>query len=108
MFSFRDTESRPEIQSEKYVSRPGTPSERSVWQTPTDDAPMLVPIPSSVKLEPVSTTRPSREPLEQVVDGDFRKHLALSMPLYESGKWKYEFQMSSFTTTILKLLFAEA
>ena len=30
------------------------------------------------------------------------------MPLHKAGEWKYEFMMSSFTTTILKLLFAEA
>ena len=36
-----------------------------------------------------------------VADGDFRKQLELSVPLYELGEWQYEFQMSSFTTTIL-------
>ena len=30
------------------------------------------------------------------------------MPLYELGEWKYEFKMSSFTTTILNMLFTEA
>ena len=50
----------------------------------------------------------SRESLEQVVDGDFRKQLGLSVPLYEPGECKYEFEKSSFTTTILNLLFAES
>ena len=36
------------------------------------------------------------------------KQLELSVPLYELGEWKYEFKMSSFTTNILNLLFAEA
>ena len=61
-------------------SRPETPSEKSVWKTPIDGTPVLVPIPPSlpdrsgicaVKLEPVSKTQPSRESLEQVVDGVF-------------------------------------
>ena len=30
------------------------------------------------------------------------------MPQYKIGEWKYEFKMSSFTTTILNLLFTEA
>ena len=50
----------------------------------------------------------SRGRLEQVADGDFRKQLELSVPLYKSGEWKCKFKMSSFTTTILNLLFAEA
>ena len=41
-------------------------------------------------------------------DDDFRKQLELSVPLYEPGELKYEFKMSSFTTTILNLLFTEA
>ena len=89
---------------EKSCSRFETQSEKSLMQTATDDAPMLVPIPSSVKLESVSKTQPSRESLEQVVDGDFRKQLELSVPLYEPGEWKYELKMSSFTTTRLNLL----
>ena len=36
------------------------------------------------------------------------KQRELSVPLYEPGEWKSEFEMSSFTTTILNLLFAEA
>ena len=78
---------------------------------------MSVPIPQSPpdrsgihpeKLQSVSKTQPSCEPLEQVVDVEFRKQLVLSVPQYEPGEWKYEFKMSSFTTTILNLLFAEA
>ena len=46
--------------------------------------------------------------LEQVVDGDFRKQLDLSVPLVEPGEWKYGVKMTSFSTTILNLLFAEA
>ena len=38
----------------------------------------------------------------------FRKQLELSVPLYEPQEWKYEFKMSSLTTTILNLLYAEA
>ena len=109
--------SRPETLVEKSCSRPETPSGKSVWQTPTDGAPVLVPIPQSppdgsgicaVKLEPVSKAQPSRESLAQVVDGDLRKQLEISVPLHEAGEWNYESKMSSFTTTILKLLFAEA
>ena len=91
--------------------------EKSAKQTPTDGMAMLVPTAPSptdrsgiciVKLKPVSKTQPSRESLEQVVDGDFREQLWLSVPLYEPGKWQYQFQISSFTTTTLNLLFAEA
>ena len=66
--------------------------EKSVWQTPTDGTPMLVPIPPSVKLEPVSKTRHSRESLEQVVDGDFRKQLELSALLDELGRVEIRIQ----------------
>ena len=45
---------------------------------------------------------------EQVVEGDPRKQLELSVPRYDPGEWKYEFKMSSFATTILNLLFKEA
>ena len=81
--------SRSEILVGKSCSRPETPS-------------------CIVKLESASKTRPSRESLEQVADDDFRKQLELSLPLHKPGKWHYVFQMSSFTTTILNLLFAEA
>ena len=37
----------------------------------------------------------SRVPLKQVADGDFRKQLELTVPLYRSGEWKYEFKTSS-------------
>ena len=36
------------------------------------------------------------------------KQLESSVPQYQLGEWKYEFKMSSFTTTMLNLLFAEA
>ena len=36
------------------------------------------------------------------------KQLELSVPQYQLGEWKYEFKMSSFTTAMLNLLFAEA
>ena len=45
------------------------------------------------------------EPLEQVVEGESRKQLELSVPQYEPGEWKYEFKMSSVHFTILNLLF---
>ena len=54
------------------------------------------------------TISPSHGPLEHVVDGDFRKQLVLSVPLYISGGWKSEFKTSSLTSTILNLIFAEA
>ena len=60
------------------------------------------------KLESVSKTQPSSEPVEQVVDGDFRKQFVLSVPQYELVECKYEFKMSSFGTTKLNLLFTEA
>ena len=50
----------------------------------------------------------SAESLEHVVEDDPRKQLELSVPRYEPGEWKYEFQMLSFSTTILNLLFTEA
>ena len=58
-----------------------------------------------MKLESALKTRPQ---LEQVADNDFRKELELSVPLHKPGVWKYEFKMSSFTTKILNLLFAES
>ena len=93
--------SRPETLSEKHCSCPETltgklrsrfemSSEKSEWQTSTDDTSMSQ---SSVKS------------LEQIVEGDPRKHLDLSVSRYKPGEWNYEFQMSSFTTTILNFLF---
>ena len=88
--------SRSETLIEKPRSRPETPSEKSVWQTPTDGTPLSVPIPPSPsdrsgshpeKLESVSKTQLSSEPLEQVCDGDFRRQLVLSVPQYEPGEW---------------------
>ena len=76
---------------------------RNLWQTPTDGTPRSVPIPPSPpdrsgihveKLESESKRQPSSEPKEQVVDGDFRKQLVLSVPQHdmnlESGhtNWK--------------------
>ena len=95
---------RPEALSEKPCSRSETltgklrsrfemPSEKSAWQSSTSGTPM-----------PQSPA----ESLEQVVEDDFRKQLELSVPQYELGELKYEFKMSSFTTTILNLLFTEA
>ena len=54
------------------------------------------------------TTIPSREPLEQVAGGDFRRQLELTAPPYRSGEWKYDFKMSKLTAKILNLLFTEA
>ena len=39
------------------------------------------------------------DPLEQVADGDVRKQFELTVLLYRSGEWKYEFKTSSPTTT---------
>ena len=109
--------SRSEKPSEEPCSRPEKQSEKSVWQTPTDGTPISVPIPPSPpdrsgihpeKLESVSKTHPSSEPLEQVVEGDPRKQLVLSVLLFEPGERTYESKMPSFTTTILDWLFAEA
>ena len=75
---------------------PCPPSEqqnrKSVHQTSTE-----TPLPQS------SAGRP-----EQVIEDDPRKQLELSVPWYDPGEWKYEFKMSTFTTTILNLLFKEA
>ena len=60
------------------------------------------------KLEPMSKIQPSCEPLEQVVDGDFRKQLVSSVPQGKAGEWRYGFEMSSLTTAILNLIFKEA
>ena len=59
----------------------------------------------TVELEFATKTRSSRESLKQVAADDLRKQLKLSVPLYNG---KYEFKMSSITTTILNLLSAEA
>ena len=45
---------------------------------------------------------------EQVIEDAPRKQLELSVPQCEPGDWKHEFKKSSFTTTILNLLFTEA
>ena len=68
------------------------PSEKSVLQTSTE-----TPLPQS-----------SAEILEQVLEDDPRKQLELSVPQYEPGEKKHEFKMSSFSTTILNLLFRVA
>ena len=90
--SLKNICSRPETLTNKLSSRFEMPSDKSVWQTSTD-----TPMPQS-----------SVESLEQVVEGDLRKQLELSVPQYKLGEWKYEFKMSSFTTTKLNLLFTEA
>ena len=83
----------PETVSEKPCSR----SEKLVEEScsPSETPSFTVPLESALK------TRPSREPLEQVADDDFRKQLELSVPLHIPGEGKYEFEMSSFNTTIL-------
>ena len=92
--------SRPEAPSEKPCSRAGTltgkprsrfemPNEESVWQSSADGT---------------SMPQSSSESLEQIVEGDPRKQLELSVPQNGLGEWKYEFKVSSFTTTILNLL----
>ena len=50
----------------------------------------------------------SAESLEQVVEGDPRKQLELSVIQYKLGEWKDEFKMSSFTAAILNLLFTQS
>ena len=84
--------SRSETRTEKPFSRSEMPSEKSVRQTSAD-----IPMPQS-----------SAESLEQVVEDEPRKQRGLSVRRYEPGEWKYEFEMSSPTTTILNLLFTEA
>ena len=79
---------RSETASEKSCSRSETPS-------------------CVMKLEPASKTRLSRESLKQVVD-DSREQREFTVPLHKPGEGKYEFKMSSFTTTLLNLLFADA
>ena len=74
--------SHPETLTNKLRSRFEMPSDKAVWRTSTD-----TPMPRS-----------SSESLEQVVEGDPRKQLELSVPQYEPGEEKYEFKMSSFTT----------
>ena len=85
--------SRPETLVHKLRSRFEMPSENCVWRRTSTDTPM----PQS-----------SAESSEHVFEDDPRKQLELSVPRYEPGQWKYEFQMSSFTTTMLNLLFTEA
>ena len=80
------------ILKENPCSRLEMPSENSVWRTSTD-----TPMPQS-----------SSETSEHVVEDDPRSSSScryFSMNL-ENGK--HEFKMSSFTTTILNLLFTEA
>ena len=50
----------------------------------------------------------SIESSEHVVESDLRKQLEPSLHRYELAEWKYEFQVSLFTSTILNLLFTEA
>ena len=45
---------------------------------------------------------------EHVIEDDPRTQLQLSVPRYKPGELKYEFQMSSFATTILNLLYTGA
>ena len=71
---------------------PEEPSEKSVLLTSTE-----TPLPQS-----------SADIPEQVIEDDPRKLLELSVPQYHPGEWKHEFKMTTFTTTILNLLYAEA
>ena len=68
------------------------PNGKSACKTSSDDAPK---------------TRSSGEPLEQVVEGDPRKQLEMTVSRYKPGEWKYEFKMSSLATMMLNLLFTE-
>ena len=63
---------------------------------------------SEVSRSLTETISPSREPLEQVAGGHFRKQFELTVPLCRSGEWKYEFKTSKLSTTMLNLLFSEA
>ena len=54
------------------------------------------------------TISPSRVPLKYVASGDYHKQLVLSVSTNSNGGWKYEFQTSSLTTTILNQIFNEA
>ena len=67
-------------------------SDKSVHQVPTE-----TPLPQS-----------SAGIREQAIEDDPRKQLELSVPQYNPGEWKYEFKMSTLTTTIVDLLYAEA
>ena len=65
---------------------------------------------SGRSVQPTETPLPqssARIP-EQAVEDDPRKQLELSVPQYNTGEWKHEFEMSTFTTTILNFLHAEA
>ena len=72
--------------------RPEEPSKESVYRTSTES-----PVP-----------QPSAEISEQVIVFAPCKQLELSVHQYEPGERKHEFKMSSFTTTVLNLLFTEA
>ena len=45
---------------------------------------------------------------EQAIEDYPRKELELSVPQKKPGEWKHDFKMSTFTMTILNLLFTEA
>ena len=107
MFSLRDTRENP-------CFRPGAPSEKSCFRSETLTGKLCsrfeMPKAKSVWQTSADTPMPhsSAGSLEQADEGDPRKQLELSVPGYELGEWKYEFKMSSFTTTMLNLLFTEA
>ena len=83
---------KPDVLKLDPCPRPMEPSAKSVRQMSTE-----TPLPQSSAGIP-----------EQVIGDDPRKQLELSVHRYENGEWKYEFKMSSFTMTILNLLFTEA
>ena len=79
MFAYRDIVS--ELES----------TEKSVHQVSTE-----TPLPQSSARIP-----------EQATEHDPRKQPELSVPQFYPGEWKYEFKMSTFTTTTLNFLCAE-
>ena len=82
--------SRSDTLIEKPCSRPETQSEKSAWQPTSVRTPPSPPDRSGIhpnKMESVSKTQLSSEPLEQAIDGGFRKQLVLSVPQYELGEW---------------------
>ena len=85
--------SHPETSKVKLRSHFEMPNEKTAWKTSSDDAPK---------------TRSSGELLKQVVEGDPRKQLEMTVSRYKPGEWKYEFKMSSLATKMFNLLFTEA
>ena len=86
-------------------SRPETLSEKPSFRSETTTA---KPCSLTISPSPPNRSEACAVKLEQVVDGDFRKQLELSVPLFEPGEWKYGFKMTSFSTIILNLLLTKA